>query len=227
MRLLSRVAYFCRAWLSCPSLVSIISIVIFACSEEPRKRRDSYGGGGGGGDDGGGVQDGGHHHQHHHASTSHHHHHAVPVTTITMPVTMLFPCIATITTNKYEYCMNVYLTIHLWCFNLNVHTMYLYIYIDIYIYIYISLRLLPSLLYILGFQVSFFFRFVFQVSTSLVWKCYGARYEFEVIVLNSLMRERESSVLRSQIRHVRVENFLEVPSFTNAPLPIYCSIINN
>ena len=136
MRLLSRVAYFCRAWLSCPSLVSIISIVIFACSEEPRKRRDSYGGGGGGGDDGGGVQDGGHHHQHHHASTSHHHHHhhhhAVPVTTITMPVTMLFPCIATITTNKYEYCMNVYLTIHLWCFNLNVHTMYLYIYIYIY-----------------------------------------------------------------------------------------------
>ena len=116
--------------------LSVISMIIFACSEGPRKRRDSYGGGGGegGGDDGGGVQDGGHHHQHHHAS----HHHAVPVTTITItmpvtvtttPVTMLFPCIATITTNKYEYCMNVYLTIHLWCFKCPHYVLYIYIYI--------------------------------------------------------------------------------------------------
>ena len=61
--------------------LSIISMVIFACSEGPRKRRDSYGGGGDGGGGGEGVQDGGHHHQHHHAGTGHHHagHHVVPM----------------------------------------------------------------------------------------------------------------------------------------------------
>ena len=138
--------------------LSVISMIIFACSEGPRKRRDSYGGGGGegGGDDGGGVQDGGHHHQHHHA---------VPVTTITItmpvpvtttPVIMLFPCIAIITTNKYEYCMNVYLTIHLWCFKCPHYVIYIYIYLYIYIY--------KSSLSVIYFGLSS--QFLFQICVS-------------------------------------------------------------